>query len=140
MTAARSTRSRRRPRVKRARPGFASIAIKRVYDEALAEDGVRILIDRLWPRGLSKAALKFEAWPRELAPSNELRKWYGHEPQRFAEFCRRYRKELAEHNDDLAALRAMIKGRSATLLTATRELELSHAQVLREVLRGKGES
>ncbi len=98
------------------------------------EDGVRILIDRLWPRGLSKAALKLDAWPRALAPSTELRKWYGHDPALFAEFRRRYRDELAAHKDELAALRAMIKGRTATLLTATRELDLSHAVVLREML------
>ena len=70
----------------------ASIGIKRVYDELAAADGVRILIDRLWPRGLSKAGLKLDAWVRPLAPSNELRKWYGHDPELFAEFRRRYRK------------------------------------------------
>mgnify|MGYP002401167881 CR=1 FL=1 len=95
---------------------------------------MRILVDRLWPRGLAKAALKLDAWPRALAPSTELRKWYGHDAARFAEFGRRYRDELAAHKDELSALRATIKGRSATLLTATRELDLSHAQVLREVL------
>ena len=93
-------------------------------------------MDRLWPRGLSKAALKLDAWPKELAPSNELRKWYGHDPKLFAEFRRRYRAELADHKDELAALRVTIKGRTATLLTATRELDLSHAVVLREVLLG----
>ena len=110
------------------------IAIKRVYDPPEAGDGVRILIDRLWPRGLSKASLKYDAWPRVLSPSNELRKWYGHAPEKFAEFRRRYRQELAEHSAELAALAAMIKGRTATLITATRELELSHATVLRELL------
>ncbi len=118
---------------RRRRPVFR-IAIKRVYDPPEAGDGVRILIDRLWPRGLSEAALKFDAWPKELAPSNELRKWYGHDPKVFAEFGRRYRSELAAHKEALAALRAMIKGRKATLLTATRELDLSHATVLRELL------
>jgi uncharacterized protein YeaO (DUF488 family) len=121
----------------RSRGQFASIVIKRVYDEPAHGDGVRILIDRLWPRGLSKAALKLDAWVRPLAPSNELRKWYGHDPKLFAEFCRRYRKELAGQSEELAKLRAMIKGRKATLLTATRELELSHAVVLREMLEGK---
>jgi uncharacterized protein YeaO (DUF488 family) len=111
------------------------IAVKRVYDHSDAGDGLRILIDRLWPRGLSKAKLKLDAWPKELAPSNELRKWYGHDPNRYAEFGRRYRGELAAHKDDLAALRAMIKGRTATLLTATRELDLSHAGVLRDLLK-----
>jgi uncharacterized protein YeaO (DUF488 family) len=114
-----------------------SIRIKRVYDEPARDDGVRILIDRLWPRGLSKAELKLDAWPRVLSPSNELRKWYGHDPKLFAEFRRRYRKELAGQKEELATLRAMIEGRKATLLTATRDLELSHAVVLREVLEAK---
>jgi uncharacterized protein YeaO (DUF488 family) len=110
------------------------IAIKRAYDEPAAADGLRILVDRLWPRGIAKAALKHDAWPRALTPSNALRKWYGHDPDRFAEFRRRYREELAARPDEIAALRALVKGRKATLVTATRELELSHAQVLREIL------
>jgi uncharacterized protein YeaO (DUF488 family) len=118
----------------RRRQPSSSIAVKRVYDEPARDDGVRVLIDRLWPRGLSKAELKLDAWPRALSPSNELRKWYGHDPKLFAEFRRRYREELAEQKEELAKLRTMIKGRKGTLLTATRELELSHAIVLREVL------
>ena len=110
------------------------IAIKRVYDEPSAADGLRILIDRLWPRGMTKTALRHDAWPRALTPSNGLRKWYRHDPQRFAEFRRRYHEELDAHQDELAALRALVKGRRATLITATRELELSHAEVLRELL------
>lgn len=124
-------KARRAPR----RGRSSSIFIKRAYEQPSADDGVRILVDRLWPRGLSKAALKIDAWRRELAPSTELRKWYGHDPERFAEFRRRYRKELDAQADALAALRAMIKGRTATLLTATRELDLSQAVVLREVLQ-----
>jgi uncharacterized protein YeaO (DUF488 family) len=120
------------PRRRKASP--SRIAVKRVYDPPEASDGLRILIDRLWPRGLSKAELKLDAWPKELSPSTELRKWYGHDPKRYAEFGRRYRSELSAHKDDLAALRGMIKGRTATLLTATRELDLSHATVLRELL------
>jgi len=87
----------------------SSIAIKRAYDKPSPQDGLRILIDRLWPRGLSKATLKIDAWPRELAPSTDLRKWYGHEPARFAEFRRRYRAELAAHAKELGALRAMVR-------------------------------
>ena len=98
---------------------------------------MRILIDRLWPRGLSKAKLKIDAWPRELTPSTDLRKWYGHEPERFSEFRRRYRAELVEHAKGLAALRATVKGRAATLITATREVDLSHAAVMREMLLRK---
>ncbi len=111
-----------------------TIAIKRVYDKPSAGDGLRILVDRLWPRGLSKAEAQIEAWPRALTPSTELRKWYAHDANRWAEFRRRYRAELAQQDDALAELRTMIKGRRATLLTATRELELSQAAVLREVL------
>jgi uncharacterized protein YeaO (DUF488 family) len=123
----------KKPSARRARQS-SLIAIKRAYDAPAAGDGLRILIDRLWPRGLSKAALKLDAWPRALSPSSELRKWYGHDPRLFAELRRRYRDELAAHKDELAALRAMIKGRAATLLTATHELDLSHAVVLRDVL------
>jgi uncharacterized protein YeaO (DUF488 family) len=113
------------------------IRIKRVYEAASADDGVRILIDRLWPRGLSKAKLKYDEWVRDLAPSNALRKWYGHDSKRAAEFRRRYRAELAPHRNELAALRAKLKGRRVTLLTATHALELSHAIVLRELLSAK---
>jgi len=130
----RPARRGRAPLTRRRRRQSSSIGIERVYDKPSAQDGLRILVDRLWPRGLAKAALKLDAWPRALAPSTELRKWYGHDAARFAEFGRRYRDELAAHKDELSALRATIKGRSATLLTATRELDLSHAQVLREVL------
>jgi uncharacterized protein YeaO (DUF488 family) len=127
-----TTSARRRPRP--SRTARTSIGIKRVYDDLAPADGLRILIDRLWPRGVSKAVLKLDAWPRTLAPSNELRIWYGHDPARFAEFRRRYRKELASHREELDALRATIKGHRATLLTATRELDLSHGVVLRELL------
>ena len=128
------TRAARKPH---SGPPRASIAIKRAYDKPTPQDGVRILIDRLWPRGLSKAALKLDAWPREIAPSTALRKWYGHDPARFAEFRRRYKAEFAGHKDQLDALRAMVKGHAATVLTATRELELSHAEVLRGLLQRK---
>jgi uncharacterized protein YeaO (DUF488 family) len=125
-------------RTSRPKRRSSSIAIKRAYDNPMPQDGVRILIDRLWPRGVSKTKLKLDAWPRELAPSTGLRKWYGHDPVRFAEFRRRYKAELAERPEQLSALRAMVKGRAATLLTATRELDLSHAEVMRSILQRKG--
>jgi uncharacterized protein YeaO (DUF488 family) len=121
------------PRRKRT-PGRGKLSIQRVYDPPQAGDGLRILTDRLWPRGLSKDALKLDQWVKELAPSNELRRWYGHDPKRFDEFRRRYLAELDAQGERLDELRAAIRGRPATLLTATRELELSHAVVLREVL------
>lgn len=120
------------PAGKRVKP--AKVAIKRAYQKPGAADGVRILVDRLWPRGVLKAELAIDLWPRDLAPTTELRKWYGHAPQRFAEFRRRYRRELAAHAERLAALRELIAGRGASLITATREIDRSHATVLREVL------
>jgi uncharacterized protein YeaO (DUF488 family) len=124
-------------RTSRPTPRSSSIAIKRAYDNPVPQDGMRILIDRLWPRGVSKTKLKLDAWPRELTPSTGLRKWYGHDPARFAEFCRRYKAELAQRPEQLNALRAMVKGRVATLITATRELDLSHAEVMRGILQRK---
>jgi uncharacterized protein YeaO (DUF488 family) len=124
---------------KRAKPAgrkkpSAAIRIKRAYDEPANEDGLRILIDRLWPRGLSKSTLKLDSWVRHLSPSNELRKWYQHDPEKFVEFRKRYVAELRQQGQGLAELRAAVKGKTVTLLTATRELDLSHATVLRELL------
>jgi uncharacterized protein YeaO (DUF488 family) len=126
-------RAKPKPRAK-SKPAQQLLRIKRVYDDLGLGDGLRILIDRLWPRGLSKAKLKLDAWPKELSPSTELRKWYNHDPARYSEFRRRYRAELAQHKDELAELRKLVKGRVATLLTATSELDLSHGRVLRELL------
>lgn len=136
MKARKSTAATRKTAATKPRKG-AAIAVKRAYQKASAGDGTRILIDRLWPRGLSKAKLAVDLWPRDLAPTTELRKWYGHQPGKFAEFRRRYRRELAEHRDRLAALRGLIKHLRATLITATRDVDLSHATVLREMLAAK---
>ncbi|HEX8827094.1 MAG TPA: DUF488 family protein, partial [Xanthobacteraceae bacterium] len=95
------------------------------------------LVDRLWPRGLSKAKFKLDAWTRDVAPSTTLSKWYGHQPERFVEFRRRYSAELARSPQQLDALRNLIKGHAATLLTATHDLALSHAEVLRAILQRK---
>jgi len=111
-----------------------TIGTKRAYDPPNKEDGLRILIDRLWPRGISKDALELDAWVKHLAPSNELRKWYQHDPDKFAEFRRRYIVEPEAQGEALAELRETVRGRTVTLLTATKELDLSHASVLREIL------
>ena len=116
------------------RRGAGLIRIKRAYDPPAADDGLRILIDRLWPRGMPKARLKLDSWVKHLAPSNGLRKWYQHEAKKFAEFRKRYVAELAQ-GEGLGELRQAVKGRTVTLLTATRELDLSHATVLRDLLR-----
>jgi uncharacterized protein YeaO (DUF488 family) len=122
--------ARRKPRPRRP----TTVRIKRAYEAPAADDGLRVLIDRLWPRGLTKSALKLDAWVKDLSPSTALRHWYAHDAARFAEFRRRYRSELSERKDQLSELRASVRGRIVTLVTSTRELELSHAHVLRELL------
>jgi len=112
------------------------VHMKRVYEPALPADGRRLLVDRLWPRGIAKTAIA--EWRPDLAPSNELRRWYGHVPARFAEFANRYRTELADKGEAIAALREAARERPLTLLTATREPELSHLQVLRRLIVGRG--
>ncbi len=117
----------------------ANIQVRRIYDEPSAADGTRVLVDRIWPRGMSKARAHLDDWCQDIAPSTELRKWYQHDPDRFAEFGRRYRDELtdAEHAPALDHLHALAKHHTLTLLTATREADLSEAAVLAEVLRGR---
>jgi uncharacterized protein YeaO (DUF488 family) len=116
------------------RKASALIRIKRAYDPPAEDDGLRILIDRLWPRGLAKSKLKLDAWPKHLSPSNALRKWYRHDPEKFAEFRKRYVAELEAQGEGLDELRAAVKGQTVTLLTAAKELDLSHATVLRDLL------
>ncbi len=110
------------------------IRVRRVYDPPSKDDGVRILIDRLWPRGLKKESLKLDAWPKHLAPSNELRKWYHAHLSRYAEFRERYKRELAAQGEGLDELRALVRGRTVTLLTASKDPDLSQAEVLRDLL------
>jgi uncharacterized protein YeaO (DUF488 family) len=111
-------------------------AIRRIYDREPADPGYRVLVDRLWPRGVRKSDVALDKWAKELAPTTELRRWYGHDPARFEEFARRYRAELARvpAADSLARLRSMGKDKPVTLLTATRDIEHSGAQVLMDVL------
>jgi uncharacterized protein YeaO (DUF488 family) len=108
--------------------------IRRVYEPATPSDGSRILIDRLWPRGISKARADVAMWIKDIAPSNALRVWFGHKPERFAEFSRRYRKELAA-NILLTELRKLGRGGNVTLVYAARDSHINHAQVLLSVLR-----
>lgn len=114
----------------------ASVQVKRVYDEAATRDGRRVLVDRIWPRGLAKDRAALDEWMKEVAPSTELRKWYGHDPERFAEFRRRYLAELKdpEHREALARLRRLARSRRVTLLTATRDVDISAAAVLASLL------
>jgi uncharacterized protein YeaO (DUF488 family) len=108
--------------------------IKRVYEPAAPADGQRILVDRLWPRGLKKAEARLDRWMKEVAPSTALRSWFGHEPARFAEFRKRYAAEMAG-NPALAELRKLGRGRIVTLLYAARDPQQNQAAVLLELLR-----
>ncbi len=110
------------------------IRVKRVYDPAAKDDGQRVLVDRLWPRGLSKTSLKLDAWLKEIAPSNELRKWFGHDPARWAEFRTRYREELKGHGELLDRLRAEAQKGTVSLLFAAKDEEHNNAVVLKELL------
>jgi uncharacterized protein YeaO (DUF488 family) len=110
------------------------VRVRRVYEspEKRRGDGVRILVDRLWPRGMSKDRLQLDRWVKEVAPSTELRTWYGHRPERFDEFATRYRRELrdADHRAEVADLRRIASRGALTLLTATKDVEHSGAAVL----------
>lgn len=115
------------------------VRVARVYDSLAGMDGERILVDRIWPRGVKKTDLHLDRWPKELAPSTELRKWYGHEPERFEEFRRRYLTELArpERAEILDELRVLAAERPVILLTATKDADHSQAVVLAAVLQGQ---
>lgn len=110
------------------------IRIKRVYAEPAADDGLRLLVDRLWPRGLSKEKARLDDWLKELAPSDELRKWFGHDPARWEEFRERYRQELAGRPEALARLRALAARETVTLLFAAHDEAHNNAVVLKELL------
>ena len=110
-----------------------SISVKRVYDPPGPDDGRRVLVDRLWPRGLRKEAAHLDDWLRDIAPSDELRRWYGHAPERWPEFERRYREELLQP-PRAALLDRLANNAPLTLLTATKDVDHSNAAVLRAVL------
>ena len=111
------------------------VRTKRAYDPAEAGDGHRVLIDRIWPRGVKRDALRLEEWARDLAPSAELRRLFGHDPERFGEFRSRYRAELAARGDELEALRRRARRGTVTLVYAARDREHNNAVVLAELLR-----
>jgi uncharacterized protein YeaO (DUF488 family) len=117
--------------------GTPRVRVRRVYDPPAPADGARILVDRVWPRGLRKDAAQLDEWCKQVAPSTQLRTWYAHDPARFAEFARRYRAELddPERSAALAHLRELAEERPVTLLTATTRVEISQAAVLAELLR-----
>lgn len=112
----------------------ANFKLKRAYDPPAANDGKRILIDRLWPRGVKKTDAAIDEWIKEIAPSTALRKWFGHDPARWPEFRRRYLKELRQHQEELERLRALARRRPVTLVFSAHDEAHNDAVVLRELL------
>lgn len=112
----------------------AHIKLKWAYEPAGPEDGVRLLVDRLWPRGISKASAALADWVKDIVPSTDLRKWFGHDPARWAEFETHYRAELSEHAGALDRIRAVAAHATVTLVYGARDKKHNEAVVLREVL------
>ena len=110
------------------------IKIRRIYDPASPDDGKRIYIDRLWPRGMKKEEVQIDEWLKEISPSDALRKWFGHDPSRYAEFKRRYTKELENHLETLERIREEGKKETVTLLFSAKDVQHNNATVLRELL------
>ena len=111
------------------------IRLKRAYEPAAPEDGTRVLVERLWPRGVTKAEAALARWDRDIAPSPALRKWYNHDPARWDEFRRRYTAELEAHEDKLRELRRRARAGALTLVYGARDPEHNDAVVLAEILR-----
>lgn len=113
------------------------LCIKRVYDPPSADDGARVLVDRIWPRGVSRDEAQLTAWLKDLAPTTALRQWFGHDPARFEEFQSRYRAELEQKGGGLAKLRALAERGKVTLVYAAKDEAHNNAVVLADYLKGK---
>jgi uncharacterized protein YeaO (DUF488 family) len=110
------------------------IQIKRVYDPPSPKDGKRILVDRLWPRGIKKEKLKMDEWLKEIAPSDLLRKWFSHDPRKYEEFKKRYTEELEDKSEILKRIKSEAKRRRVTILFSAKDTEHNNAMVLKELL------
>lgn len=116
---------------------MGTILIKRIYEEASEKDGYRVLVDRIWPRGISKQRAKLDEWIKTIAPSTELRKWFGHKEERFEEFARQYKEELCLYKEELNRLRIIAEKQKLTLLYSAKDTRFNQAVILREVLTQK---
>jgi uncharacterized protein YeaO (DUF488 family) len=114
-----------------------TVQIKRVYEEPSEEDGTRILVDRLWPRGLTKEKARVDLWLKEIAPTNDLRKWFAHDPAKWPEFKTRYHAELKHNPEQMALLHQAIAKAPATLLYGAKDIDHNEAVILLEVLNRK---
>lgn len=117
----------------------ANVRLKRAYDPPAASDGTRILVDRLWPRGVSKANAAIDQWDKSIAPSTMLRNWFGHDPARWLEFRRRYTNEIHRNREQLDELRARARSGRITLVFAAHDKLHNHAMVLRDIVLGRTE-
>ena len=113
------------------------IKIKRVYEKPSKEDGTRILVDRLWPRGLTKQKAAIDLWLKEIAPTTELRKWFAHDPKKWTDFRRKYLQEIKENKEQVSIIKGHLKQGPVTLVYAARNEEYNEAQVLEELLNRK---
>lgn len=136
-TASKTTSKTAAKTASRAASKTATVQVRRVYDEPAGGDGLRVLVDRVWPRGLSKEKARLDEWCKDVAPSTQLRTWYGHDPAKFDEFSKRYKEELSESTRAaaFAHLRDVARGAQLTLLTATKQVDISQAAVLAGLLR-----
>lgn len=113
------------------------VQLKRAYEPPSPRDGIRVLVDRIWPRGVSKGRARIDTWLRDIAPSTALRQWFGHDPARWGEFRRRYRGELKRHKEAVAQLRAIARNGPITLVFSARDERHNQAVVLKELLGGR---
>jgi len=114
------------------------IAIKRIYEEPASDDGARILVDRLWPRGVSKERAKLDLWLKDIAPSTGLREWFGHDPEKWVEFQKKYKIELANNEESVAELKKIVRqNKTVTLLYASKDEEHNEAVVITNLLSKK---
>ena len=111
------------------------IKLKRVYEKPLKEDGIRVLVERLWPRGLTKERASVDLWLKDVAPTTELRKWFGHDPAKWEEFCKRYRVDLEQNKDAVNLLKQKSKVGTITLVYAARDEKHNSAVALKEILK-----
>jgi uncharacterized protein YeaO (DUF488 family) len=114
-----------------------AVQVKRAYEKPEKSDGFRVLIDRVWPRGVRKEDLKLDEWPRSLAPSTELRKWFGHDPAKWEEFKKRYFRELSTHPDEIRLLREKMRRGPLTIVFGSREERFNNAHALKEYLESR---
>ena len=110
------------------------LQVKRIHAKPLSKDGYRVLVDRLWPRGVTRENAKLDEWLKTIAPSTELRKWFGHDPSRWQEFRQRYRAELVEHRNELTQLAQRAAHQRVTLLYAARDPQINHAVLIEEAI------